>query len=205
MARTGRPLTEPDQLKKAKWSSDWELTHGAVKKEATTRVSKMLKWEKWQRDYDVESMYDIYQDEGVFALIEESRLLVGRIHDRTRNWTAAKNKIGGLEGSISFMRAQITATYAKLPKIEDQTEIDRLNAAIANAEEQIAGWQAEIPALEEKMDAVEDFQWICARKVSKNFCKVHEQIIALGGGNPAVENAEELDAFEEYEYDIKDY
>jgi hypothetical protein len=204
MARTGRPIREPKELKKERFSRNWETSHGAVKKEATSRVSQMLKWQAWQENEDAEGMLSTYSDEGVLDLINEARLLVGRIHDRTRNWTAAKNKIIGLRGSIEFMQAQIVATYAKLPDIEDQTEIDRLKNAIAEAEGKILAWEAEIPEWEAKMDAVESFQWECARKVTKNFCKVHNTIIALGGGNPDVENEDERDAFEEYEYDTRE-
>lgn len=206
MARTGRPITDTEKLKKkVKFSSDWEFIHKVMKKDSTSRVSKMLKWKKWQEDHDVEGMCDIYEEEGIFDLIEETEKINDRLHDRTRRWTAAKNKITGLTGSIQLMEANIEITLRKLPDVEDQTEIDRLTNAIADARVKIEGWKAEIPVLEATMDEIEAYQWESSRQVSKNFCKVHDQIIELGGGNPDIQIAEDRDAFDDYEYRLKDY
>lgn len=205
MARTGRPITTPDDLKKNRFSRNWEDVYKALKREATARVTQMTKWRKWQEEKDAEGMLDEYEEAGVFARIEESRLLNVKIQDWTRHRTAAIDKIVGLSGSIEFMTAQINATLIKLPSVEDGLEIDRLTQAIEEAKEKIKGWEAEIRSHEARIEEVEAFQWDCARQIIKNFCKVHETIIALGGGNPDIENEEDRDAFEEYEYNLEDY
>lgn len=192
MAGPGRPITSAKVLNYAKFSRDYDEVHSAVKRESSAKIATMLKWEKWQKDYDIEGMYEAYQDEGIFDLIEEARLINGRLHDRTRNWTKAKNSIEALNGKWSA---------DKTFRIPGAIQMEEAKGEKADLEK-IKAWKDQLPALEEKMDGVEAAQWEFARKLTKIYCTVHQKVLALGGGDPNVVNAEERDAFEDYEYPV---